>query len=80
MIRDLSGDRSGIGLVVYGEGVASLALSTIAWCAAAIVAEVAEDRTGDDCGFRGSGGGALSGSELSHLRKSLDGDRGMMFD
>lgn len=37
-----------------------------------MVAEVAVDRTGElGLGLRGNGGGALSGSELSHLRKDL---------
>ena len=65
--------RSVMGFVAYGAGAAaSRALSARAWAAAATTDEVFERTTGaEGFGFGGSGGGALSGSELSHLRKSL---------
>lgn len=45
-------------------------LSVNAACADWIALEVfdREVRLGEEAGLRGSGGGALSGSELSHLR------------
>jgi hypothetical protein len=51
----------------------SRALSVNAACADLIALDVfgREVTDGDDAGFRGSGGGALSGSELSHLREDV---------
>jgi hypothetical protein len=66
-------DRSGDSLR-FGWGLArnaSRAFSVNAAWAVWIVVEVfgREVTIGDEeAGFRGSGGGALSGSELSHLR------------
>jgi hypothetical protein len=70
-----------MGFAVYGAGAAaSRALSARACAAAATTEDVLARTTGaDGLGFRGSGGGALSGSELSHLRKSLV-VRGMFAD
>ena len=57
-------------LDVYEDrGALSRALSTICLAAAAIPADVFAFVVGlCDPGLRGSGGGARSGSELSHLR------------
>lgn len=72
LINDRSGDRSGfcsIGLVVYElVGKLSRAFSSSALAALAMAAEVFGRvvRLGEP-GFNGSGGGARSGSELSHL-------------
>lgn len=75
LIRDLSGDPPEANSVfrVYEEiGVLSRALSTICFAAAAIPAEVFAFVVGlCEPGFNGSGGGARSGSELSHLLKML---------
>lgn len=72
LISDLSGDLLGSGLVVYAL---SRALAVKASAAAATVAEVLGFVAGlDEPGFSGNGGGARSGSELSHLyfpRKDL---------
>jgi hypothetical protein len=65
-------ERSGDSLR-FGWGLdrkASRAFSVNAACAVWMAVEVfgRDARLGDDeAGFRGSGGGALSGSELSHL-------------
>ena len=70
MINDRSGDFCGIGLVVYElAGALSRAFSSSALAVAAMTADVfgLVERFGEP-GFRGSGGGARSGSELSHLR------------
>ena len=65
LINDLSGDLLGGGLVVYAL---SRALAVKASAAAATVADVLGFDAGlDEPGFNGSGGGARSGSELSHL-------------
>ena len=65
LINDFSGDLFGDGLVVYGL---SRALAVSASAAAAIVVEVFVFVTGlEEPGFSGRGGGARSGSELSHL-------------
>ncbi len=67
-------ERSGDSILFGGElefaRKASRAFSVNAACADWMVAEVLgrEVTLGDEAGFRGSGGGALSGSELSHLR------------
>ena len=72
LMSDLSGDLFGGGLVVYAL---SRALALRASAAAATVADVFAFVTGlDEPGFNGNGGGARSGSELSHLyfpRKDL---------
>lgn len=68
-MRDRSGDLCDIGLVVYElMDMLSRAFSSNALAACAIAAEVPRRvvRTGDP-GFSGRGGGARSGSELSHL-------------
>jgi hypothetical protein len=72
LIKDFSGDESrlfGIGFVVYAlDPALSLAFSVNAAAAAATVADVFGRVTGLEVdGLRGSGGGARSGSELSHL-------------
>ena len=74
LINDFSGELSrfgGNGFVVYGLGPAlSRAFSVNAAAAAATVAEVLGRVAGlDEEGLRGSGGGARSGSELSHLQR-----------
>jgi len=65
-IKHFSGDLLGIGLIVY---MLSRAFAAKASAAAATLAEVFGFVTGldEDAGFRGRGGGARSGSELSHL-------------
>ena len=70
LIRERSGECSGFlngGLIMYWL---SLAFSVKAACADFMALDVfgREATTGED-GFIGSGGGARSGSELSHLRK-----------
>ena len=66
LINDFSGDRFGGGLVVYAL---SRARAVRASAAAATVAEVLGFVAGlDEPGFKGNGGGARSGSELSHLK------------
>lgn len=68
-IKDRSGDLGGIGLTVYAlAGALSRAFSSRAFAVAAMAADVFGRvvRLGDP-GFIGSGGGARSGSELSHL-------------
>lgn len=71
MISDLSGDvwgLFGMGFVVYPPAF-SLAFSVSAAAAAATVADVfGRVVTTGEPGFNGSGGGARSGSALSHLR------------
>ena len=65
LIKDFSGDLLGIGLTVY---TLSRALAANASAAAATFAEVFGLVTGlDVLGLSGNGGGARSGSELSHL-------------
>jgi hypothetical protein len=56
-------------LVVYVLGAFSRAFAVISAAASSILAEVLGRVAGlDDVpGFNGNGGGALSGSELSHL-------------
>lgn len=51
----------------------SRAFSVRAACADWMALEVfgREVMDGDDAGFKGSGGGALSGSELSHLSEDI---------
>lgn len=73
LIRDRSGDLCGIGLVVYElAGKLSRAFSSRAFAACMMAAEVfgRVDIFGEP-GFNGSGGGARSGSELSHLDAML---------
>jgi hypothetical protein len=72
LIKDRSGDLSGMAFVVYGLGPAlSRALSCSACAAAAMVADVFGRVVGcgEPAGFNGNGGGARSGSALSHLRR-----------
>ncbi|KAK0723234.1 hypothetical protein B0T26DRAFT_705854 [Lasiosphaeria miniovina] len=66
--KDLSGDGSAMRLVRCGTKALSRAFSVRAAWADWIAVEVpALETTVGDCGLRGSGGGARSGSELSHL-------------
>jgi hypothetical protein len=66
-MSDRSEDLDGIGFTVY-EGALSLARSSNCLAAAAIAAEVfGRVAMLGEPGFRGNGGGARSGSELSHL-------------
>jgi hypothetical protein len=69
LTKDLSGDFSGIRLVVYElAGALSRAFSSSALAVAAIAADTLGRVVGlGEPGFMGSGGGARSGSELSHL-------------
>jgi hypothetical protein len=68
LIKDFSADLSGIGLVVYELGTFSRFFSARAAAAACTVAETFGRVAGlFEPGFNGSGGGALSGSALSHL-------------
>ena len=62
--NDFSGDFIGRGLIVYAL---SRALAARASAAAATFLEVFGLVVGLVPGFRGNGGGARSGSELSHL-------------
>lgn len=64
----LSGDV-GIGLIVYELGAFSLALAVMRAAASSIRFDVLDRVIGlpGTPGFNGSGGGARSGSELSHL-------------
>jgi len=65
LISDFSGDLLGRGLIVYAL---SLAFAVNASAAATIFLDAVGFATGlEDPGFNGSGGGARSGSELSHL-------------
>ncbi len=69
LIRERSGDLPGIGLVVYElVGRLSRAFSSSAFAACMIAADVLGRvvMLGEP-GFNGNGGGARSGSELSHL-------------
>lgn len=73
LIKDRSGELSmcrGGGLVIYAL---SRAFSVRAACADLMALDVLgrEATTGDD-GFMGNGGGARSGSELSHLEFGQD--------
>jgi hypothetical protein len=72
LISDFSGDlaANGIGLTVYElAGALSRAFSSSALAACMMSADVLGRvvRFGEP-GFKGSGGGARSGSELSHLK------------
>jgi hypothetical protein len=74
-MSDRSGDLCGIGLVVYElAGKLSRAFSSSAFAAFAIAVEVPGRvvMLGEP-GFSGSGGGARSGSELSHLANHVSG-------
>jgi hypothetical protein len=66
---DRSGETSAIRFARAGTKACSRAFSVSAWWADWMAADVpARDvLTLGDCGFKGSGGGARSGSELSHL-------------
>lgn len=69
LISERSGDLEGMGLVVYAlAGKLSRAFSSSAFAACIMAADVFGRvvRFGEP-GFNGSGGGARSGSELSHL-------------
>lgn len=73
LIKDRSGDFCGMGLVVYElAGKLSRAFSSSALAACIIAADVFGRvvRLGEP-GFNGSGGGARSGSELSHLKRRV---------
>lgn len=63
-MSDLSGDVGGMGLVVYADVARSLSFCAAAWMLAEAFALVC--KPGDPGGI-GSGGGARSGSALSHL-------------
>lgn len=68
LIRDFSGDPfNGIGFTVYELGAFSRLFSANAAAAAWMFAD-ALGRVAGLPGFNGRGGGARSGSELSHLR------------
>ncbi|KAE8153263.1 hypothetical protein BDV25DRAFT_149745 [Aspergillus avenaceus] len=69
LIRDFSGEGlGGIGLVVYGLGALSLIFSVKLAAMAWIPGETFPFVAGlVELGFNGSGGGARSGSELSHM-------------
>lgn len=71
LIKDRSGDFSGISFLTYGAGPAlSRARSANACAAAAICADVLGRVVGcgePTPGLRGNGGGARAGSEESHL-------------
>jgi hypothetical protein len=66
-----SGDN-GAGLHVYELGAFSRALEVISAAASSILFDVFDLVIGlpGFPGFNGNGGGALSGSELSHLQKN----------
>lgn len=63
-----SGETSGNRFEGDIWGAFSLALSLSAAWADCIASEVPDREVLGDCGFKGKGAGALSGSELSHLR------------
>lgn len=65
---DRSGEESVIRLVNGGISTFSRAFSLSAACADCIAGDVPIRDVLGDCGFNGKGAGALSGSELSHLR------------
>lgn len=71
LIKDRSGDLSGISFLTYGAGPAlSRARSASACAAAAMCADVFGRVVGPGeptPGLRGNGGGARSGSDESHL-------------
>ena len=69
-MRPFSGD-DGMLLAVYELGAFSRALAVMSAAASSIRADVFGLVVGldDEPGFRGKGGGALSGSLLSHLHK-----------
>lgn len=74
LTNDRSGDLEGIGLVVYEPpGMLSRAFSSNAlaafWMSSDVFGRVVMLGEPGTPGFRGSGGGARSGSELSHLRE-----------
>lgn len=74
LIRERSGDLCGMGLVVYElAGKLSRAFSSSALAACMMSADVFGRvvRFGEP-GFNGSGGGARSGSELSHLNRRVN--------
>jgi len=74
-MSDRSGDLCGMGLVVYElAGKLSRAFSSNAFAAFAIAVDVPGRvvKLGEP-GFSGSGGGARSGSELSHLANHVSG-------
>jgi hypothetical protein len=82
LANGLSGDGSPIRFARTGTKALSRAFSVKAACADWIALEVpARDVRLGDCGLRGRGGGALSGSELSHLlfpsQPVLDGRHNM---
>jgi hypothetical protein len=66
---DRSGEKSVVRLWRVGTRAFSRAFSVNAACADCMANEVPlrDVPTLGDCGFKGSGGGARSGSELSHL-------------
>lgn len=68
-MSDFSGeDFGGIGFVVYGLGTFSLIFSAKFAATAWIFGETLPFVAGlVELGFNGSGGGARSGSELSHM-------------
>lgn len=83
---DLSGDRSCILLLTYGLGPAESRARSAKACAAAATTALVLGRVGEALllvGLRGSGGGARSGSELSHLNFFISfdffGDRNLRF-
>lgn len=83
---DLSGDRSCILLLTYGLGPADSRARSAKACAAAATMALVLGRVGEALllvGLRGSGGGARSGSELSHLSFLISfdffGDRNFRF-
>ena len=73
-MRLLSGDVEGVGFVVYELGAFSRALAVISAAASSIRAEVLGLVAGLEVepGFSGSGGGARSGSLLSHLQSGKE--------
>ena len=73
LIKDRSGDLDGIGFVVYEfVGKLSRAFSSSAFAARIIAADVLGRVVSvGEPGFKGSGGGARSGSALSHLHTML---------
>lgn len=62
-----SGEPSPLRLGTWGTNAFSLAFSVRAAWADWIALDVPVLETPGDCGLSGSGGGARSGSELSHL-------------
>lgn len=69
-MSDFSGEAGfgGMGLVVYGLGAFSRAFSAKLAATACMLGETFDLVVGlEEPGFNGRGGGARSGSELSHL-------------